>query len=872
MGDTEHTSWFTAHIPRLRSPVILVIVLFVASYFRFTNLNWDEGQWIHPDEGHMRMTLSAICMPDDPSLYFDTHRSPLNVRNSGGLYSYGTLPLFLTRAVAEWLDRGCGDSPAAPNRVAAALLMGSPALDCSPGAFTGAYSAVVGRCLSALADLGTVFLVYLIGRRLYGELTGLLAMGLMALTAFSIQQAHFFTVDSVACFFTILVVYLSVRAAQEGRWFYFALAGLATGLATACKVSAATSGLLVVLAAVASEQRVSESAKRSVALSLIRFIVPLLLAGFLSLVAFRVAQPYAFEGPGFFGVRLSPEWFGRLKQIRAEQSGEVDLPSGRQWTNRAPILFPWVNMVVWGMGLPLGLAAWIGWAVVGVELLRGRREHLVLWGWATVLFLYQATGWVKAMRYFLSLYPVFVVFAAYLLIRLLRVSRSVIRRRSSSVIRHWSLDIGHLSLLLGYLSLLICVAGTAFWASAVFSIYLRPHTRVAASRWIYAHVPAGATVANEHWDWGLPLRLDGRDPFNGMYRGLEMQHYDEDTPEKLARLLGWLDQADYIFLASNRLYASIARLPDRYPLTTEYYRALFTGELGFELLADFTSRPALGPFQFPDQEIPYPLMEADYVHQRNPIKVYFPPAEEAFSVYDHPRVLIFRKTAAYSHQRAVEVLGRVDLNRALHGLSPRQVTAAPQLLEYDSQTWAEQQAGGTWSEMFDRDSLLNRYPGLAAFVWWVVVTGLGWLAFPLLFVALPRLPDRGYGLGRVLGLLFVAYLAWLAASLRVLPYTRGTIVRVVLLLALVGGGGGWFRRRELRHFLRQRRRAILLTEAFFASLYLVWICVRLLHPDLWHPVVGGEKPMDFAYLNAVMKSTWFPPYNPWFSGSWINYY
>jgi hypothetical protein len=160
-----------------------------------------------------------------------------------------------------------------------------------------------------------------------------------------------------------------------------------------------------------------------------------------------------------------------------------------------------------------------------------------------------------------------------------------------------------------------------------------------------------------------------------------MQNYNEDTPEKREQLFAWLDQADYIFLASNRLYASISRLPTRYPLTTAYYRALFAGQLGFELAADFTSRPALWPFQFPDQEIPYPLMEAEYVRQREPIKIHLPPAEEAFSVYDHPRVLIFRKTSAYSRQRVEQILGQVDLSQAQIGLKP--IEASPTLYQPD---------------------------------------------------------------------------------------------------------------------------------------------------------------------------------------------
>ena len=640
---------------------VLLAILLVGGYLRFTNLNWDEGEWIHPDEAHMQQTLAAIRMPDRFSLYFDTHNSSLNVRNSGKTYSYGTLPLFLTRMTAEWLNHACDEPPDRLGRAIASLLIGFKIARCSPGTFTSIYSALVGRAFSALADLGTLCLIYLIGRRLYDRATGLLAAGLWALTVLSIQQAHFFTVDSMMCFFTTLVAYFSARASQSESWFDFGLAGLATGLAAACKINAALAALLVVLAAV-SRIISADHASRLTPHALGSLFLRLCLAGLLSLIAFRIAQPYAFEGPGFFGVRFSPGWLNRLYQIRVVQSGVLDMPSGRQWAHRAPILFSWGNMVIWGMGLPLGLSAWIGWAVAGIELFRGRFVHLILWGWATVMFLYMSCRWVKSVRYILFLCPMFVLLAAYLLVRICCAS-SRWRRRA------------------GFAIVALVVAGTLFWAGAFFSIYLRSHTRLVASRWIYANIPIGSTLGQEHWDWSPPLKMDGYDP-SEMYNELEMQFYDEDKPNKLMQLYNWLDQVDYIIIGSNRLYASIPRLPTRHPLTTEYYRALFAGELGFDLAADFTSFPALGPFQFPDQESPFPLIEADYAYRQDaPIEVHLPPAEEPFSVYDHPRVLIFRKTEDYALRRVVEILGKIDVEHAQHGLGAIDVSFTLNLLE-----------------------------------------------------------------------------------------------------------------------------------------------------------------------------------------------
>ena len=75
--------------------------------------------------------------------------------------------------------------------------------------------------------------------------------------------------------------------------------------------------------------------------------------------------------------------------------------------------------------------------------------------------------------------------------------------------------------------------------------------------------PAGSTLGVEHWDDSLPLRLPGYDQ---KYAEVSLTLYDEESPEKVRKLAAALDKADYVILASNRLYGSIPRLPRRYPI------------------------------------------------------------------------------------------------------------------------------------------------------------------------------------------------------------------------------------------------------------------------------------------------------------------
>jgi len=378
----------------------------------------------------------------------------------------------------------------------------------------------------------------------------------------------------------------------------------------------------------------------------------------------------------------------------------------------------------------------------------------------------------------------------------------------------------------------------------------------------------GSAPANESdWDMGLPFRGAGYDGYGGIYqRDLNFQMYWDDDASKYQRFVDTLDQADYFFISSNRQWGTTTRVSERYPLTTEFYRLMMgcptgievvqcyntaevrshQGELGFKLVQVFESYPNLGPIKFNTQF-----------------------AEEAFSVYDHPKVFIFQKQPEYNPARVRELLGAVDTSHAAH-VTPRKASGWSSLL-LPADRMAGLASGGTWAELFPPDSWLNRSQVLAVVVWWLFLTALGWLVFPLVRLALPGLADWGFPLARIFGLLLLAYPVWLAGSAGV-PVTRWLITAVVVLLAAAGLLTAYRQRADLLAGLRQRWRTYAGIECLALLLFTGFLLVRLGNPDLWHVIFGGEKPMDFSYFNAVLKSTTFPPYDPWFAGGSLNYY
>ena len=338
---------------------------------------------------------------------------------------------------------------------------------------------------------------------------------------------------------------------------------------------------------------------------------------------------------------------------------------------------------------------------------------------------------------------------------------------------------------------------------------------------------------------------------------------------KAEHLADALANADYVVFFSNRLYGSIPTLPDRYPLSTRYYKLLFGGDLGFEVEYVAESHPNFLGVSFVHDTFSRPGLMAPAAlgpGRLSGLAIDLGHADDSFTNYEHPTPIILKNVGQLN-----EATLRTLLETPLPGETIRAppTPGIPERGMLSEKSAVRQQEGGTFSDIFDRTSFANRAPGL---VWYIAIQIIAFAVLPIGLFLFRRLPDGGYLLSKALGLLLVAYLAWLLASLGILDFSAGGLWLMILAVALVSGLLVWRGGVDVLDFFRRRWKLILFCEAIFVVALVSFYGIRAWNPDLWHPWRGGEKPMDFAYLNAVTRSTEMPPYDPWFAGGHLNYY
>lgn len=152
--------------------------------------------------------------------------------------------------------------------------------------------------------------------------------------------------------------------------------------------------------------------------------------------------------------------------------------------------------------------------------------------------------------------------------------------------------------------------------------------------------------------------------------------------------------------------------------------------------------------------------------------------------------------------------------------------------------------------------------------WYLLLTLLGWLTFPLTFALFPALTDRGYTLARAAGLLIWAYVFWLFTSLGIAQNDLGGIILALAILIALSIWSLVTHYSSLVTFFQTNIPLILTTEILFLAAFGFMAFIRSANPEL----NGTERPMELAFINGILRSQTFPPQDPWLSGYAISYY
>ena len=571
---------------------ILFVIVLLGAFVRMYNVNWDHGHRLHPDERFLAMVMNDMTLPESFQDYLKPNTSTFNPVNVGHeFFVYGAFPTTANKLIA--------------------ILLGNDDYG---------NLALQGRVFSAAMDAGVIVLLYFNALELVvstwsartKKFFAVLASFSYAAFVLPIQLSHFFATDTFAQFFAFAALLGVLCYRSTAKLLPLLTAAIMLPLAIASKVSVLyfTPVIIAIFidAVIAIYRQTTKKLQRDYVISL--FVqIPILLL--LAYCVIRVASPHYFQGPTFFSIQPSEKFLDNIEQLQSWSGPDVWFPPSFQWRYTVPILHPILNIGLTNIGLGFSLIFLYGFLRLihtGVKkfsyIRKEARPELYLFIWSIGFFLYQSTQFIKANRYFYLLFPLLALVVSYAFIAL----KEQLQTTFSNI---------HTKYLLSFVVILCLI-----WPAMFMNIYVQDHSRQTASEWIYNNVPKNSLLITEHWDDGIPLPIPGYSTLD--YQGRQAEVFLYDDPQKWQKLNQLLDEADYYVITSKRAWKHIQVLRDDFPQQAKFYDELFAGTGDFRKISEFTVYPSLAylgiPLEFND----------DWT-------------DETFTVYDHPKVMIFEK-------------------------------------------------------------------------------------------------------------------------------------------------------------------------------------------------------------------------------------
>ena len=243
----------------------------------------------------------------------------------------------------------------------------------------------------------------------------------------------------------------------------------------------------------------------------------------MALAVFFVTTPYAFIDIGAFVGDV-------MLQTRMARNAGL-FPFTVQYVDTPAFLYQIQQTTVWGLGIPLGVMAWLSILVTAALLLLDRRHiraDLLLLAWVVPSLLFYESFEVRFLRYLFPLMPVMVLLASRMMFWGVELNAKAQRRKGAEDIKIIA-SLRHCVKLAAIALPVFVVVSTAFYSFAFQRVYANDHPGLEASRWVLTEVPRGSSIVmDNHWDEWLP----------GLYSYDIWQFplYERDTEAKMRTL------------------------------------------------------------------------------------------------------------------------------------------------------------------------------------------------------------------------------------------------------------------------------------------------------------------------------------------------
>ena len=688
-----------------------------------------------------------------------------------------------------------------------------------------------GRLFSIIIDSLSVVFITILSSFFVSRKWSFLSGIFLTFSVINIQNSHFYTTDIFITFFIIILIITSYKNIENPTPKISIFLALFFSMGLAFKFSFLPSIIPIFFSYF--------FVFRSNYLSRYEFL-KLLLIFFFSVICFlAIFQPYMFLDYSTYISHILEQ----SKMVR----GIYDFPYTRQYENTWNYVYQFDQLFKWGLGPILGTICYLGFIyfIFYTYKYKSKLGFMILL-WVIIYVIINGNFQVKFMRYFLPVVPFLVLFGTVLL------------RDLNKKILQFSKKYFYVRYLL---LLLLLVPIIHFSISFINGIYLTDHPAVLASKWLEENNSSKISIVQDHWEESIP----NSSKINLVHERLEL--YNMDSEDKFDKIFSNLSSADYYVIFSNRLYGTIPRLEERYPASYLFYEKLFDGSLGFEIV-NFQKQSMnwlsinYSENYFERINIIKPEKISNY-EDKFLINIDLGFSDESFSVYDHPNVIIFKNNKNYTKEQLFDISTITNSNDNF------------QFNFFSEDYYKKYLKNNSIDEIniFKSQMYQDGNKDILKVISWIfIISLLGYLSVPIFYKLFINFPDFGFSFYKFFGILSFSYIIWILTSYDFIDFKLTDILFVLMIIFIISFFIYFRNKQEINFYIKRSYKQILTVELLFLLLISLGIIIRIINPDLWHPHRGGEKPMDLAYLNAIVRSFEMPPFDPWFSGYSLNYY